>query len=429
MNLSNAKKQTFFLTFINSVVRALGLLLRVILSRLLGAELMGITELAQSIHMLVITPLTAGLPVAVSRMTARAPKTEKSYPLHAGIQLVRYASAVMIPLFWFLAPVISKLMGDIRVLPSLWFSSPCIFILGYSAVYNGYCYGMECSHYPAISELIEQLLRLAFTVLLMRGFQYLTAPWFAALPVLATSLAEIIGLFYVIKSIYIAPCFAYESHKYQKPLLKLALPSTFSRIIQTFFRSMMSIFIPYRLQASGLMAAEATAQLGMLNGMVMPVLMLPCVFTSALSMVALPKLAKAEDKPKEFQRLFGLCIAACLPFSVIGACCIFLFSPVLSNIIYRLPELTILFKLCAPMTVLFAFNHLIASILSALGYQKSNMYISVSSSLISLVLTYWLAARPEFRIRGIVWAQMIGQGVSLLFCLWVLFRRRRLQTR
>ena len=163
--------------------------------------------------------------------------------------------------------------------------------------------------------------------------------------------------------------------------------------------------------------------------MVMPVLMLPCVFTSALSMVALPKLAKAEEKPKEFNRLFGLCIAACLPLSVAGACFIFVLAPVLSNIIYRLPELSALFKLCAPMTVLFTFNHLTATILSALGHQKSNMYISVFTSLTTLLLTYWLAAQPSFRVRGIIWAQMIGQTCSLLSCLWVLFRCRHLQIR
>ena len=265
MNLTTAKKQTIFLTVIHSVVRALGLLLRVILSRLLGAELMGITELAQSLHMLVITPLTAGLPAAISRMTARASENEKTIPLHAGIQLVRYASAIMIPLLWFAAPVLSKVMGDVRVLPSLWFSSPCILILGYSAVYNGYCYGMEYSHYPAISELLEQLLRLTFTVVLMQIFKHLTGPWYAGLPGVATGMADIVGLFYVVRAIQAAPCAAQKSKKYQKPLLKLAFPSTVSRIIQTFFRSTMSVFIPIRLQASGLIPAEATAQLGMIN--------------------------------------------------------------------------------------------------------------------------------------------------------------------
>ena len=67
----SAAKQTLKITAVNGVVRALGMLLRILLSRLLGAEIMGIAELSQSVHMLAITPLTSGLPLAVR--TAQSP--------------------------------------------------------------------------------------------------------------------------------------------------------------------------------------------------------------------------------------------------------------------------------------------------------------------------------------------------------------------
>ena len=114
-----AKRQTIFLTAVNAIVRALGLFLRVLLSRFLGAEIMGIAELAQGVHMLAITPLTSGLPMAISRMTARAKDTDKQKPLLAGIALVRIASAMLIPALLLFSPLIARWMGDIRVLPSL----------------------------------------------------------------------------------------------------------------------------------------------------------------------------------------------------------------------------------------------------------------------------------------------------------------------
>ena len=192
MKAVGAKKQTVFLTGVNAVVRALGLLMRVMLSRLLGAEIMGIAELAQGVHMLAITPLTSGLPLAISRMTARAPKDEKQKPL------VRVASAALIPALLLFSPLLARWMGDVRVLPSLWFSAPCILILGYSAAFNGYCYGMERSLEPAMSELIEQAARLILSFFLLTWLSRLTAAWLAAVPVVATMLAEIIGLIFVI---------------------------------------------------------------------------------------------------------------------------------------------------------------------------------------------------------------------------------------
>ena len=176
MRLAGAKKQTIFLTGINAVVRAMGLLMRMILSRFLGAELMGITELAQSVHMAAIAPLTSGLPAAVSRLTAKAPADRKEESFYAGLRIVRTASFVLIPLLWLSSPWLAKLMGEPRVLPSLWFSAPCVLVLGYSAVYNGFFYGTEQSIYPALSELIEQFTRLIFSLLMLSLFHLLSAP-------------------------------------------------------------------------------------------------------------------------------------------------------------------------------------------------------------------------------------------------------------
>ena len=287
MKAVGAKKQTVFLTGVNAVVRAMGLLMRVVLSRLLGAEIMGIAELAQSVHMLAIAPLTSGIPMAISRMTARAPRAEKQKPLLAGIFLVRVASAALIPALLLLSPFLAHWMGDVRVLPSLWFSAPCILILGYSAAFNGYCYGMERSLEPALSELIEQAARLILSFFLITWLSRLTAAWLAAVPVAATMLAELVGLTFVVLRLRIPLCGAAQAAAWREPVLRLAAPATLSRLVQTLFRSLTAILIPIRLQASGLAPAEATSRLGMLNGMVMPILMLPCVFTSALSMVML----------------------------------------------------------------------------------------------------------------------------------------------
>lgn len=431
MKASGAKKQTFFLTGINAVVRAVGLLMRVILSRVLGAEIMGIAELAQGIHMLAITPLTSGLPMAISRMTAKAKDCDKQMPVLAGVSLVRMASAVITPLLLILSPLIARAMGDVRVLPSLWFTAPCILILGYSAVFNGYCYGREWSRVPAMSELIEQISRLVFSVLFILAFHQATAPWLAALPVGATMIAEAIGLWFVLQIVRIPFDQVSAARSWRKPVLQLAVPTTVSRLIQTLLRSLTAILIPIQLQRSGLSPAESTARLGMLNGMVMPILMLPCVFTSALSMVALPRLSKAEENPSELKRLLCMCFGASVPVALICAAAIYLCAPLLANAVYRLAELADLFRFCAPLTALFAMTHVIGGIIAALGQQKRSMYGALIASAVTLILTYCLTANPHIRVNGVVYAQAAGQLISILWGIGVvvLWRHQRRQTR
>ena len=425
MKLAGAKRQTLFVTAVNAVVRALGLLLRMLLSRLLGAELMGIAELAQSVHMAAIAPLTSGLPVAVSRLTARAAPGKRHLPANAGILIVRITSLILIPLFWLLSPVLARLTGDLRVLPSLWFTAPCILVLGYSAVYNGYCYGMEWSVHPAISELLEQASRIVIVLGLIHALRWLSAPWLASIPVVSTLGAEIIGLIYIFCAVRLPHPRNAEERPWVKPLLNLSAPATFSRLVQTLLRSITAILIPLRLQHSGLSAAEATARLGMLNGMVMPILMLPCIFTSAISMVSMPKMARAEEKPGELRRILGLCTAALLPVSVLCSCLIYFAAPFLSVRLYRMPELTELFRRCSPMAVMFAVSHLSGSVLSALGLQLRSMLASVIVSCITLLFTWCLAGNPALRLHGVVMAQFAGQLLSILSALLVLWLWRR----
>ena len=63
--------QTAFLSASHFFVRVIGLIMRIWLSRSLGAAAIGLVELAQSAQMLLITPVVSGLPAAVSRLSAK----------------------------------------------------------------------------------------------------------------------------------------------------------------------------------------------------------------------------------------------------------------------------------------------------------------------------------------------------------------------
>ena len=429
MKLAGAKKQTLFLTAVNAVVRSLGLMMRIWMSRLVGAEVMGIMELAQSVHMTAIAPLTSGLPVAITRLTAKARSENKDHALASGLFLVRKLAFFLAPILWLTSPVIARWTGDSRVLPSLWFTAPCVLILGYSATYNGYCYGLEKSHLPALSELIEQIVRFALTILLLYQLRFLTPAWQAAIPVSATMTAEIIGLWFVIVYASAPRKGIQPSTDCTKAILRLSAPATLTRLFQTLLRSLTAILIPIRLQKSGLSAAEATAQLGMLNGMVMPILMMPGVFTSALSMVLIPKIAKAEEKPSELGRLFRLSLCSTLALGGLCALLVYFSSPLLAVRVYRQAELTILFQRSAWQILLFPINHLLGSALSALGQQRRSLYASVTGSVVTLGLTWWAAGNPALRINGIICVQYASQLLSIFLACTVLFLWKRERTK
>lgn len=104
------------------------------------------------------------------------------------------ASAVLIPLWLLLAPLMAYALGDLRVLPSLWVFTPCLAVLGLSAVYNGFCYGLGRAWPPALSEMLEQALRFLLAAGLLLTLPQASVAWRAAMPGVATSIAEAAGL-------------------------------------------------------------------------------------------------------------------------------------------------------------------------------------------------------------------------------------------
>ena len=65
---------------------------------------------------------------------------------------------------------------------------------------------------------------------------------------------------------------------------------------------MCSVLLPVCLRRSGLSAEAATAQFGLLNGMAMPLLMLPGIVTGAICMVATPAVSRQEKQQTRLRR-------------------------------------------------------------------------------------------------------------------------------
>ena len=101
--MASLKKQALTLTLANAYTRALGFALRLITARLMGAQALGVMEMSSSAVMLAITPVTAGVPTAVSRLTAQKDADEAAV-LRAGLSLVKRMTLLLTPALLLLSP-------------------------------------------------------------------------------------------------------------------------------------------------------------------------------------------------------------------------------------------------------------------------------------------------------------------------------------
>ncbi|MGI6705737.1 MAG: stage V sporulation protein B [Clostridia bacterium] len=413
---------TLVLTAANFIVRMIGFAYRILLSRLIGAEGIGLFQLVAPIHMLTITLVTSGLPIAVSRMVSRhvalKDDTGAKQVVQRALTAVSILSVfIMLLLSLNLKTIAFHLLKQPRTYLSLVAFIPCILILGLSSVYNGYFYGKKNVHPPALSEMVEQILRVGLVLATLHFFAPLEAEHASAIAMAGMVVGEMAGLILVQyfywkekkhNSLPYRP--AKHSPNILRELFAIAAPITGTRLTSSIMQSINSIIIPQRLILAGLSNSEALSQFGMLTGMAMPFIFLPFTLTGALSVVMVPNLS--EDRTlndwRSIQEKIGKAVLiTCITTFPIAALLMPLSTP-LSVLLYNEKEVGRILFYLAPIIIPFCLQHTLSGLLNGLGRQglaAANYLIGASAS---LVCNYFMVSDPLFGIYGYV----IGLSLS-----------------
>ena len=370
------KKQALTLTIANGFTRGLGFLFRLMTARLMGAEAIGVMELSASAAMLALTPATAGLPTAMSRVTAR-PNANQSAVLRAGLSLNRRIALVMMPLLFLLAPGMAWLLSDFRTLPAILISIPAVFLLGCCAVYSGWFYGRGDMLTPAQCECSEQVVRFVGSLVLLLIFTRSPLSIRAALPGFAGILAGICVWMMFRRRAPLPP--GVPSADLRHELLALSAPTAVSRLCQTCLRMLTAVLLPLCLRQSGLTASAATAQFGLMAGLI-----------------------------------------GCL-----SSCVLFLFAQPISMLLYGEPALTGVLMALSPLSMLFAIQQVQFGLVTGLGVQRRAMPGTIVSSALTLVVMSALCPMPSVRIFGAVLAMLAGSLVRVIWNAAVLQSAKR----
>lgn len=418
-------RQTAFLSGSHFLVRVMGFILRIWLSRELGAQAMGLVELAGNAQMLLITPVVSGLPAAMSRMCAKAEHERQVRVLRCGMGLALAFSLPLMLIAFALRTPLALWLGDIRTLPALIAYLPCIPVLGVSCALNGYYYGTGRPVPPAVSEILEQVIRLFLTVRLVSTLRGWPVMLRAAAPAAASMIGETIALMLMLliaaRTLLTARA-AGSRRMILREMIALSLPLTGMRIVSSLMRTVQSVLIPARLQISGLTASGALGQLGMMNGMMMPVLLLPSFVTCSLTMVAAPELTRRQAQQRPQRHLVLRLILAALSIGLMAMAGVWILAPLFSNTLYRQPELLPLLRRCCALVPVMAVSQVVSGMMNGLGLQGTSLRITLLSSFLSILTMYVLAAQPALRLWGVIIAFAGSQAVTLILSLRALLR-------
>lgn len=289
-------KTVALITFFSILTRIAGFFFRIYLSRVIGAEALGMYQVASSIFMVLLTVVSSGIPLIISRMGAafRAKKeSKKEASLTATALIFALIISLILCLVVFLfRSLFSKLFTDQRCMQILIILLPSLVFSAVYSVFRGALWGQGNYFALCVSELFEQVVRI-FVCVLMIGpamsviDNALSVGWSLTISCIA-SMIFVVLLFFIYGGKLAKP-----SKKIFKPLFKQSTPITSIRIAGSFIQPIIALIIPARMMAIGYTSSQALSLYGIAVGMTLPLLFVPTTVIGSLSTALIPDVSTA----------------------------------------------------------------------------------------------------------------------------------------
>lgn len=380
MKKSKFIKSTFILLIGGFFTKVLGMLIRIIMTRLIGTEGMGLYMLIMPTFSLLIAVAQMGMPVAISKLVAEDKRNNKnlvfsSLPISVGINII-----IMIILIFISKFLSNNLLHDSRctlALTSIGFVLPFISI---SSILRGYFFGKQRMIPHVVSNITEDIVRLIIMIIgipffLIKGIEYAVA--FIVLSNIISELTSIFVLFFFLPKHFSIKKEDFIPHKSSiKEVFGISLPTTGSRLIGSIGYFFEPIILTFFLLKNNYTNNFIVNEYGILNGYVMPLLLLPSFFTQAISQALIPVVSNSYannnlsyTKNKIKQGLFFSLLIG------IPATLIFTFIPNIPlKLIYNTNKGLNYIKFLAPICLLHYIQGPISSSLQAMGKAKQAMF-------------------------------------------------------
>ncbi|MEA5010593.1 MAG: oligosaccharide flippase family protein [Angelakisella sp.] len=417
---------TLLLTGASLLMQAVGVIFQVYLSGRIGAEGIGLYQLAMSVYSLAVTVAISGVRFAATRLVAEElgldnPKGTKAVMVRCLWYAAIFGTTSGVVLFLGASRFAGVWVGDDRCTITLKVLAVGLPFLSMGSALGGYFTAVQRVIKSASVQAVEQLIRMAVTVGLFIAFSPKGLGWACAAVAMGSAVGEItaLGLLWVL--------YLFDRRRYRHGgrapkrvtarLMRTALPVAFSAYARTALSTLQHLLIPRGLRKSGASAQDAFANYGIIHGMVFPILFFPSALLTTLAELMVPELTRSQVAGKRARvdymvnRVFSLGLL----FSVGVAGLLWGFAEPLGMLIYKSTEAARYLRIFAPLVPVMYMDMLTDGMLKGLGEQMSSMRYNIIDSLCSVILVYLLL--PRYAVGGyvfMVWfTEMLNFALSV----------------
>lgn len=393
------------------IAKAIGALYRIPLIDLIGGHGVGLYQLVYPVYCILLTVSATGIPSSIAKLTAeRAERGESTAPLfRTAMKLFLCIGGAGSLLMIAFAPLLARLQGAREVTAGYCTLAPAVFLVSAISVYRGWFQGKNQMLPTALSEILEQLVKVGFGLL----FAYLFRADIAKAVVfllLAVSISELFAL------ALMAGFYRREKRTDTgkdggrvavKTILRMSVPVTFSSMLiplSGFLDSVLAVRL-----LSGY-SADAVGLYGLFAGGAVTVINLPVSVCYGIAAASVPAVAAAVAKGAGVRKRIFFALGITALVAAPSAAGLYFFAEPLAKIVFRSlsgEELATLVRLVQAFS-LSAFTlsctQTLSACLTAQG-KPQHAALSMSIGIIVKTATYCVLLRnPKISVFGLAYA-------------------------
>ena len=405
---------TLILTASGIFSRVLGFFYRIFLSRRIGAEGLGIYQMIFPVYGICFSLCAGSLQTAISRFTA-ADRAHAGRTLLSGLFLSLSLSLAFAGLILhFSQPIAVYILREPRCAPLLSIMAlafPCISV---NACISGYYYGKELVAIPAVSQLVEQCIRIFavwFTACILISRE---RPVTVQLAVIGLAAGEAASALFTALSYFILHGIptvgrVRELYPVMISLTSMALPLMATRLIMNLLQSAETILIPGRLSLFGLTHTQSVSIYGVLTGMAMPFILFPSAIVNSLAVVLLPNIARQQSCGNQpaISRRVSMSLRYSLYMGILCVGIFAVFGETLGLQVFKNRDAGTFISILSWLCPFLYLATTMGSILNGLGKTNTTFLHHIAAMLLRLAFVFF--GIPRFGIRAFLWGMLAGE--------------------
>lgn len=409
-------KSTIILMIGGFITKILGMLIKIVMSRLMGSEGIGLYMLVLPTFSLFIGLGQFGLPIALSKMVAEDKRNNKK--LISSLLITSLVINIFLIVFLILfAPILAnKLLQEERAYLPILAMAVVIPLTSTSSIVRSYFFGKQKMFPHVFSNCLEDIVRLALMFILIPLFLPKGLEITVTVVILSNVISELTSIlvlfFFLPKNATYRLEEFHIKRSYIKDALDISIPTTLSRLIGSIGYFLEPIILTTALKYTGYSSDFILNQYGILQGYVLPLVLLPSFFTLAISQALLPVIAKAiSDKKITYTKnkirqaiIFSLLIG-------IPATILFLIMPTFFlRIMYHTNQGSLYLQVLAPICLFQYIQAPLAFSLDAMGRSKDNLKATILGTIIRTITLLFFSL-----LRIGLWGYIISTSIHVIF--------------